>query len=670
MPYSLTHRSMSLKRLLFLLSVITVFCLGANAVNAPAYKYIPRIVKIHDDSELDSLAEDGVEIMRRRGDILLCLFPNHQTRSKDLIFFNQRRIVPTLDIAKEYYDASSIQLGAVGSTPYTGKGVVVGICDLGIDPMHPTFLDHNGQSRIKRIVEYKELDGKRMVLEGEDAYNEWLTDSIDEFHATHVCGILAGGGGDTPYSGIASGADIVVTTSMLTDVGLLAGVEDIIDYAKEVGKRAVINISVGSYIGPHDGSSLFSQYLDMCADDAVIVMSAGNEGHRTNTLMAEFAETQQSVSFRLGSKDWLQFKMTGATDIWSGSSDPLTLSLKVFDDDIKSTVLDLGTFIMVDGNRVILEWNEDSYSSEGIPFIGALMMEGEVNSENGRYHVLLSYDYESPIIADKGQWAKYDLALEVKGSIGNDIEAYSDGSHTRLVAMSGNPRPTSERTVSDLACGDRVISVGMYGNRSVVPLTDMSVSGGSYQDSTGYEPGATVRYSSYGTLRDGRMLPVTVAPGATLMSSASRPFLDRHSDYPHLMLDSPWISEAGTSMSSPYVAGYIATWLEAVPDLAVEEIMEIIMSTNRQDIPEPEDPHNANGYFDPLAGLRMALRMGEVESVDDPCAILLPDDFVSIYDMTGIKIYAGAASGLSGIKSGLYVVHTPYGVMKKYFPLE
>ena len=664
---------MSLKRFLFLISIITVFSLGADAVDFTSYKYLPRIVKIHDDAELDSLAKEGVEIMRRRGDMLLCLFPNPQTRSKDPQFFNLRKAVPTLDIAKQYYDANLIQLGAIGSTSYTGKGVVVGICDLGIDPMHPTFLDHNGKSRIKRVVEYKELEGKRIVLEGEDAYSEWLTDSIDEFHATHVCGILAGGGASTPYSGIATDADIVVTTSMLTDVGLLAGVEDIIEYAKEVGKPAVINISVGSYIGPHDGSSLFSQYLDMCADDAVIVMSAGNEGHRTNTLMTEFTENQPSVSFRLGSPDWLQLKMAGATDIWSGSSDPFTLSLKVFDDDIKSTVLDLGSFNTEDRNCVIFEWDDDSLSSLGIPFVGSLMIEGEVDSENGRYHVILSYDYVSPIISEKGGWARYDLALEVKGLIGNDIEAYSDGSNTRLVAVSGNPRPTSERTISDLACGDRVISVGMYGNRSVVPLTDMSVSGGAdpiYQDSTGYDPGATVRYSSYGTLRDGRTLPITVAPGATIMSSASRPFLEKHSDYPHLMLDSPWISEAGTSMSSPYVAGYIATWLEAVPDLTVEDIIEIINSTNRLDIPEPDDPHNANGYFDPLAGLRMALRMGDVETVDDPSAILLPDDFVSIYDMTGIKRYAGAASGLSGIKSGLYVIHTPYGVMKRSLPFD
>ncbi len=239
--------------------------------------YIPRIVKIQSESEVDSLHEQGVDVLRRRGDILLCFFPNAQTRSYEPAF-RPRPIAPALDVAKTYYDAGFIQNGAAFGTPYTGKGVVVGICDIGIDPLHPTFLDADGRSRIKRVVQYKEEEGLRIQLDGDDDYRLWQTDNAEEYHATHVCGILAGNGTGTPYSGIASDAEIVATVSTLTEVGLLAGVEDIIDYAKEVGKPAVINISVGSYTGAHDGSSLFSQYLDMCADDAIIVLSSGNEG--------------------------------------------------------------------------------------------------------------------------------------------------------------------------------------------------------------------------------------------------------------------------------------------------------------------------------------------------------------------------------------------------------
>ena len=659
---------MSPKRvLLFLITSITAFlCLSAAA--DVVHPFTPRLVKIYDESELDSLSKEGVEVLRRRGDILLCLFPNNQTRGGGSRLFSPRKNVPALDVAKRYYNAYSIQDGSAAGQPYTGKGVVVGICDLGIDPLHPTFLDSEGKSRIKRIVQYKELEGKRTVVEGDDAYREWQTDSIDEFHATHVCAILAGRGAGTPYSGIATDADIVVTTSNLTDVGLLAGVEDIIDYAKQVGKRAVINISVGSYVGPHDGSTLFSQYLDMCTDDAVIVMSAGNEGRHANTLMGEFSESQPSVSFRLGNKNWNQFEMRGATDIWSGNSQPFAIHLRVFDDDLKDTVLDLGSFTAVPGERVSFEWCDEDCQSGLFPFAGALEVEGEVDSENGRYHAMMAYDFRSPVESKKGGWAQYDLAVEVAGAFGNDVEVYADGIHTRLVSMPKNPRASTERTISDLACGPRVISVGMYGNRSLVPLSDMS--GSFYEEPTGYEDGETVSHSSYGTLRDGRVLPLTVAPGATLMSAASRPFLEAYPDYPHLDLGSPWISEGGTSMSSPYVAGYIAAWIEAVPDLDIEDIMRIITESNHREIPQADDPRNANGYFDPVMGLRMALGLGGVESIDHPGALLQPDDIVTVFNMAGAKVYAGPVWRMAGIVGGLYVIHTPLGVMKASLPLR
>ena len=122
------------------------------------------------------------------------------------------------------------------------------------------------------------------------------------------------------------------------------------------------------------------------------------------------------------------------------------------------------------------------------------------------------------------------------------------------------------------------------------------------------------------------------------------------------------MSEGGTSMSSPYVAGYIATWLEAVPTLTVEDVMKILASTNRLDIPEPENPRNANGYFDPVGALRMALNEGGVEDIEMP--ELGPDDYIEVYDLMGIKKYAGAADGLSGIVKGVYILKTPRGVFK------
>ena len=625
--------------------------------------FIPRLVKIGEEAEADSLEDQGVEILRRRGDILLCLFPNVTTRSGDHAMRRARTVTPTLDMAKTYFDAASIQNGTAFGTPYTGKDVVVGLCDIGIDPLHPTFLDADGNSRIKRVVQYIEGEGKRIQLEGDAEYRRWQTDNPDMFHATHVCGILAGNGGGTPYSGIATDAEIVATVSTLTEVGLLAGVEDIIDYAREVGKPAVINISVGSYTGPHDGSSLFSQYLDMCADDAIIVLSSGNEGSNANTLISDFTDSRRSVAFRLGNKAWDQFRIYGATDIWSGSAAPLSVSLGLYDSNERKVVDWLEPFTLADGEIRSFSWSDEAAEEGAFPFEGELIAHGSVNPENGRYVTYLEYEYTSAERSPHGGWARYELAVQVAGHPGEDVEVYADGTYTRLFQLSGQPAPSPSRSVSDLACGFNVISVGMYGNRDSVPQSHPEIfhDESIFQEATGYRSGETVVYSSYGTLRDGRVTPLTVAPGATLMSAGSRIFYSYYPFHPHLRRDGTvWFEEGGTSMSSPYVAGYIATWLEAVPTLTSADVRRIISASNRIDIPEPDDPHNGCGYFDPVIGLRLALEAGGVDSIGNAGG-WSPDEYVEAFDIAGVKRYAGAASGLSGMEKGLYVVRANNG---------
>lgn len=630
--------------------------------------YTPRIVKIQAESEVDSLENLGVDILRRRGDLLLCFFPSEPTRSVAPPKRKSRHIAPTLDIARTYYDVGSIQTGAAAGTPYTGKGVVVGLCDIGIDPLHPTFLDADGRSRIKRVVQYVEGEGKRIQLDGDDEYMVWQTDDPEMYHATHVCGILAGGGAGTPYAGMAPDAEIVATVSTLTDVGLLAGVEDIIEYAEEQGNPAVINISVGSYTGAHDGSSLFSQYLDMCGDDAVIVLSAGNEGGSTNTIISAFTPERGEVAFRLDNTAWDNVNMYGATEIWSGSSAPLTLSLGVYDSNVRQVVRWLDPFVLADGETRSFALSLEESGPESLPFEGELIVEGGVDPENGRYVARLSYEYHSEERSINGGWARYEIAVKAEGRQGDDVEVYADGTYTRLAQVSGSPAPASERSISDLACGFNVISVGMYGNRDSAPRSNPEDPADAtvYWASTGFEAGATVGYSSFGTLRDGRVMPLTVAPGATLVSSESRIYHELHPEHPHIRIDgNPWLDESGTSMSSPYVAGCIATWLEAVPTLTSADVRRILAATNRIDIPDPDDPHNATGYFDPVAGLKLALSMAGVESVDTPVDGLSPAEEVEVYDMAGVKKYAGPASGLSGIGKGIYVVRAADGSRRK-----
>ncbi len=636
--------------------LIITISLVLVTISAFAASFSPQVIKIYDEEELDQLLEDGVEILRRRGDILLCLVPIES--DDEIVIPNSSRkvkarkpkstrsagknqdirdfaglITPTLNTAVYNYDAADILTGKGFDQPFTGKGIVVGICDIGFDPLHPTFLDENGKSRVKRVTQYKEREGFRLQIEGDDQYRDWVTDNAEKFHATHVCGILAGNGAGSPYAGIARDADIVVSTSTLTDVGLLCGVEDIIDYAKEVGKPAVINLSVGSYTGAHDGTSLFSQYLDLCADDAIIVLSAGNEGNRTNTLSYTFTEDKDNVGFRLGNAAWDQCDMYGITDIWGYDDSPLTVELSIFDDENHEIIYTYPPCTLDDYDSITLTWDPENPDVEGCPLSGYVYVTEGIDPENGQRQLALMYDYESPE-KTTGGWARYVLAVNVKGDPGNSIDVFADGTYTRLMQLSGNPLPNTAMSISDLACGYRVLSVGMYANPSP----------------------ATVAYSSYGTLHDGRMLPNTVAPGYSLISSLSRQYLAVNPETKHITTNNentennkntenttPWISEGGTSMASPYVAGFIATWLEAFPSLTFEDIKSAILSTNHTDIPDADNPHNANGWFDPKDALiRLIHNSGVVLAKENPRKIN-PEDDIIVYSYSGMILYRGKA---------------------------
>ena len=681
-----------------LLSLLTILVAGLT-LNA---QYIPGVLKIYDESEIDSLTDNGVEIMRRRGDIILCLIPEgdnpgvvipnsspkddetdaHRLSGKGNLkkvhdrhnLIGQKRgnlNFPALNKAVEFYDAWQIQEGKGFESPYTGKGIVVGLCDIGLDPLHPTFLDENGKSRIKRITQYLEQKGERLVLEGDAQYKEWKTDNVDKFHATHVAGILAGNGGDTSFKGIARDAEIVASLSGLTDFGLLMGVEDIIDYAKEVGKPAVINLSMGNYIGAHDGTSLFSQYLDLCSDDAIIVLSSGNEGRNPVSLTFPFEKENDDIMFRLGSREGSQRYMYGVTDIWNTSDKPLTVTLCIFDDQSHKVVYEYEPIAITGWDAITYEWNPESPLFDGLTLNGYLTITGGIDKENGRYNVGLIYEYESSRLIGTG-WAQDMLCVKVSGPMGDEVEIFADATYTRLMGISGYPAPNSSLSISDLACGERVISVGMYGNRAEYPVTRYNDHGqfiGQEMVSTGCEPGSTIDYSSYGILRDGRVMPLTVAPGFPIVSACSSHYTGSYPEKRYTTGNKGiWVAESGTSMSSPYVAGYIATWLEALPSLTPEDVIDVIAATNRHDIQDPDDPRNLNGYFDPFFALRKLLGLSGITQVEKPENILLPEDIVDVFSVSGAKVYSGKAEGCNNLEKGLYIIHTPFGAFKHMLP--
>ena len=135
-------------------------------------------------------------------------------------------------------------------------------------------------------------------------------------------------------------------------------------YAQQLGKPCVISISLGSDIGPHDGTSVISRAYTEVANTygAVILLAAGNEadllGHAHKTLSSDgdyIAVTNNVSGGWWGSA-------TGACDIWNSTSDELQI-------------------------KVIIGSSQSDWMTSGS--FGSVTVSGSVDAYNNRYNLYI-----------------------------------------------------------------------------------------------------------------------------------------------------------------------------------------------------------------------------------------------------------------------------------------
>ena len=134
--------------------------------------------------------------------------------------------------------------------------------------------------------------------------DNWLPEEDCDGHGTHVAGIAAANGraaSPTIYIGVAPQADLVIVKSD----GSLADVIDGVDYVFKVaaarGEPASVNLSLGTYEGPHDGSDMFETMLDaLTGAGRLITVAAGNEATNNATLHYRATRPSQPLSARRG----------------------------------------------------------------------------------------------------------------------------------------------------------------------------------------------------------------------------------------------------------------------------------------------------------------------------------------------------------------------------------
>lgn len=644
------------------------------------------LVKLSDDFSSSELTDLNVTIIRQRDNLALITMPAENVpallKSSSILRVELNSPASVhLDMAAQATNLNQVRNSVELSKSYTGKDVVVGFMDTGFDPNHINFLDADGISRVAQISYIESEPYRVKFADNKDDIALWTTDTKREYHATHVAGILAGNCDKVPYSGVATDATIVATTSMLYDPQILLGLEQIVDYSKAQGKTAVINLSLGTNVGPHDGSTLMSQYLDKIGEeDAIICVSAGNEAQNRVSFEKTFTADDNTFATVLNDAHfWTGFNMTGGVDIWSADDTPFDFEFLIIDDATKSIIKSYpltGDELTISSSEI----SQDNYDQTfDRYFNGSVTLQREMSSENGRFNAVMTFTTSTRNHSTSTGWAEYFLGLRIKGKEGSKVSVYCDaGNFMTKNGVEGFSSGDDTHSISDLATGKNIISVGAYNTRVRYPHIDGSE---SFLKGT---VGDVAYFSSYGTC-NGKHYPDISAPGNPVVSSISRYYTELNSDIftnscsakvTENGNDYYWHATTGTSMASPFVAGTIALWLEANPDLKVNDIKKVFAETSASPEFSIDSPQwGTYGIIDCYKGLKYIISHSDVQSLkeqhaadinisDDIMSILLLTDETfsySIFSADGKVVSRGIGTqsiniNLSSIESGIYIL--------------
>ena len=282
-----------------------------NALGVPS-DYALGIIRIADGYSDDDLRQEGINVLRSRYGFAFVAIPIDQVeRVADLKSVRRlqlaRPLSQKLKRAREATGVDKIHQGIGLEQAYTGKGVVCGIVDTGLDPNHLNFKDDEGNSRVGFLAHLTQNpyatsadDAVIQTFYDRSTVANFTSDDRSTYHGTHTMGIMAGGyrgnlkyaeandatgavtvtSGANPFYGVAYDADIAAACGDLMDMIIAYGVDYILQYAENEKKPCVINLSLGSNDGAHDGHGVINQFFDACAEmaNAIICVSAGNEG--------------------------------------------------------------------------------------------------------------------------------------------------------------------------------------------------------------------------------------------------------------------------------------------------------------------------------------------------------------------------------------------------------
>lgn len=542
----------------------------------------------------------------------------------------------TMDTVATCMNAHKAYQGEGLPQAYTGKGVVVGVQDIGFDLTHPNFYDRTGSRyRIRALWDQLSTDESTLAVGADYVGQEALLayrhsrDGNDQTHGTHTTGIAAGSGYNSPYRGMAYESDICLVANATSNNAELIdeadrykytyatdalGFKYIFDYAQAHNMPCVASFSEGSHQDFYGDDILYYEVLQsLVGAGRILVASAGNES-LSKSFFRKPKDVESDGTFVSPSGGKVFFTLKGTEDFavrivgYAAANDTLTVTTH--------EVLSM----------------PDSLRTDSIGWTNVMMTAypSAYNPHETVMEVLLADCLSRPI------------SIEV---VGKAAEVCFYNSLGYLTTNTLNPNLTAgEASHNVLSPGSApaVICVGASSYR-----TDIYTHQGEHSIYNMGTQGEWGYYSSVGPTYDERIKPDVLAPGTNVVSSYNSFYIENHPDawdvqhsvkqlFPFQDRTYAWTYNSGTSMSTPAVAGAIALWLQAKPDLTPSEVRDLLAKTCTHHDPTLDYPNNQYGYgeIDVYHGLLELLGLTAVEGL----STRQPNQVAIMPETGGVKI--------------------------------
>lgn len=508
---------------------------------------------IHLQSVVDDIATAEVPV---------ALLPDLE-RDPDVIYVELAR--PVFQLLDTSVPAIGISRAHDAARALTGAGVVIGVIDLdGLDIHHPDFSSLNGsRTRVAHLWDQREeQDGAGAVGPKPWSYGvEYGRHDLDREaplrdvrarpsggHGTHVTGIAAGNGraSNGRYAGVAPEAEIVfvnLRTPNGFSTGSSASICDGLDYVfRRAGERpCAVNISLGTRLGPRDGTSLMERFIDNLVKHPgrAVVVAAGNDGESKRHKTGIVPEQGRVVL------DFIVHPSTDAEElieIWYSGDEQLDVTL------VAPRGTRCGPF--------------SPSRAQGAP-VGIGRAEITVASSmrqacNGKRQIeIMMQPLRRRIAMEAGTW-RIILERSPGRSAPSERGSYQAAISGGTAIEWASPTPESGSLTSPGTAGG-AICVANYLHRS----------------------GVVSSTSSRGSA--GRCKPDLAAPGGGIMSTRRDPLpRERGERYERM---------SGTSMAAPHVAGLVALLYQRHGAVPREELVALLrLHADRDRLPGSWDP--------------------------------------------------------------------------------